>query len=344
MKVLIAFTLLSTAWAICGQRSECSPGFLQQQQTMNVNTEVGTNNLSSIVYENINRVLEPVLNQLYEGEEGENLMSQLRTCESQRVDQLLGVGTEMSLVASQILTMCNLPQPVQQAALLFTQVLNIIGPIMAPCDLDRDLAADLALAALSSARQINETAVVNDTQVGLNITGAVSLTERLYDFADSLGATFPNFLQSLADWDLLNTNQVPVIIELMISNLTLQAEQIYIDLLTNLGSDPTALSTTKNNADEMISGLEDELHSLQVPQEDIQTLIGTLQSMRSKLDSAISILMDDPTAMSSAENTLVGLTSLVGDWGLEVAQIMIHIVTQNVDEFCASRNNSTNST
>lgn len=350
MKVLFAFALLGSVWAVCDQRSECSPGFLQQQpqQTMNMNPAAWTNALSSAVFQSIDQVMERVLNQLYGEEEGENLMTQLRTCQSQRGSQLLGIGARMSLLATQFLTLCNLQNPDQQADRLFTQVLHIIGPMMAPCELDRDIAADLVVAqwaALSTARQANETAFLNATQVGLNMTGALSLTERLYNFTDSLVANFSNSLQSLADRGLLDENQVPVIIDLLQTTMT-QSEQIYSDLLTNIGSDPTtALSTAQTETDALISSLEDGLNSLQVPQADIQSLTGTLQSLTSEVDTAISTLMNDPTATSSAESSLTGLTSQLGSVGQETAQIMVSIVTQNVDEFCASRSSSsTNST
>ena len=338
MKVLLACTLLSVTLAACAQNADCSVSFLQPQQppqpTLSLNPLTWTSALNSAVFQSIDQVLEQIFDHLYGEEEGKHLIDQVKSCQTQKLNSLVGIGARMLLLTPQFINLCRVQDQDTAGNRLFSQVVDILVPLVTPCALDRDIAADLLVAqwmSLSQARQSNSTAFEGVSRTGLN------LTERLFHFSDSLVANFSHSLQSMADRHLLDEDQVPLLVDLMNTFVT-ESQQTYVDLLTDIGTDPAqALSKSETDIDDMISSLAKGLHSLQVPEDEVESLTGTLHSLISEMNTAISTLLQDPAATDEADNSLEGLTEQLSAAGKEAAQILVSLVAQNVDEFCASR-------
>lgn len=341
MKVLLVLSLLGAGLAVCNLRTNCFPALLQQSPQVSMNPLTWTNAISSAVFESINQVMEQVFDRLYGQDEGAVLMNQLRVCERTRQNSLLGVGMRMGLLSAQFLTLCNQEDPDSRANLLFSQLLSIILPLVSPCDLDRDIAADMAVAqmmVLSQVRQSNTTGFEAASQALLN------MTERMFAFNDNLVTNFSNSIQSLADRKLLDEDQVPLIIDLMQTTVS-GTEQVFRDLLTQMPEDPeNAIENAENGITALEQTMETRLRSLQVPDSDIQDLSNTLNSITSEMSDAMRMLLADPTATANATSTLSQLTPQLTALTQENIQIFIDLIAENVDEFCAARSsNSTNS-
>ena len=251
-------------------------------------------------------------------------------------------GMRMALLSAQFLTLCNLEDPDPQANRLFSQVLNIVLPLISPCNLDRDIAADVVVAqmmVLAQVRQSNATGFEAASQAVLNMTG------RMFKFNENMIANFSNSLQSLADRNLLDEDQVPLIIDLLQNTMT-QTQQIYQNLLSQMPNDPqNSLVNAGNAISDLEQSMENRLSSLQVPDTDIQNLSDTLNSVISEMTSAFNQILADPTDTDDASSTLSDLTSELTALTQDSMQIFIDLISQNVDEFCSARNsNSTNST
>lgn len=337
MKVLLALSLLALAFAACSLRGDCTPSLIQQQQQINANQM--TSSLNSAMFESVNQVMERVFRQLYGEDETEVMMKQLQVCERTRSNSILGVGVRMSLFGTQLLTLCNQEDPNFQANRMFSQVINIILPLIAPCTLDRDIAADLLLAemaVLSQARQSN----VTGFEVGS--LALLNLTEHIFTFTDGLMTNFSNSIQSLTERNLLDDTQAPQMVDLMQSTVS-GAEQVYRDLLTQMPEDPAgALANAENAINRLEVNIETRLRYLDVPEKDIHSLSETLRNITSELTAAMTETLTDA---ASTEGQLAGFTSQLTAMTQESAQILVDLVTQNIDEFCAARNStSSNST
>lgn len=342
MKVLLLLCLLSASLAVCNLRTDCTPAFLQQQPQASMNPMTLASDMTSAVSQSINQVMGQVFNRLYGEEEGGVLMNQLQVCERTRTNSLLGASMRMTLLSAQFLTLCNQQNPDPQANRLFSQVLNIVLPLVAPCNLDRDIAADLVVAqmmVIAQVRQSNATGFEAASQAVLNMTG------QMFSFNDNMIANFSNSLQSLADRNLLDENQVPLIIDLMQNTVT-QTQQIYQNLLSQMPDDPqNSLTNAQNAISDLEQSMRNSLSSLQVPDADIQNLSDTLNSITSEMTSAFNQLLADPTDTDDASSTLSDLTSQLTSLTQENAQIFVDLISQNVDEFCSARSSaSTNST
>ena len=327
---------------MCNLRTNCFPALLQQQPQVSMNPLTWMNGISSAVFESINQVMEQVFDRLYGEDEGTVLMGQLRVCERTRQNSLLGVGMRVGLLSAQFLTLCNQVDPDPQANRLFSQLLNILLPLVSPCTLDRDIAADMAVAqmmVLSQVRQSNATGFEAASQALLN------MTERMFAFNDNLVTNFSNSIQSLADRKLLDEDQVPLMIDLMQMTVS-GTEQVFRDMLTQMPDDPeNAIENAETEISDLEQNMETRLRSLEVPDVDIQNLSDTLRSITNEMSDALRELLADPTATANATSTLSQLTSQLTALTKDSFQIFIDLMTENVDEFCAARNsNSSNST
>lgn len=340
MKVLFALTLLAATLAVCNLRTDCAPGFLQQQQQLSTSQTGWANSFNAAVFASVNQVMEQVFTQLYGREEGDVLMVQLETCERTRENSILGFGLRMSLLGAQLFNICSQEDPNTQGNRLFSQFLSAVFPLLSPCTLDRDIMADMLLAeltVLSEVRQSNVTGFEAGSQALLN------MTEQLFAFTDGLIANFSNSMQSLTDRNLLDDSQAPQIVELLQMTVS-SVEQIFRDLLTDMPEDPSAaLANAENSINQLEQNIQVRLRFLDVPTSDIQSLSGTLRNITSEVTTVMTEMLTTQDIIS--ESSLPGFTSQVTALVQENAQILVDLVAQNIDEFCAAQNStSTNST
>jgi len=341
MKVLFALILLGAAWAVCNLRTDCAPSLLQQPQQQLSMSQMGwANSFNAAVFASVNQVMEKVFTQLYGEEEGDVMMVQLETCERTRENSLLGFGLRMSLLGAQLFNICKQEDPNLQGNRIFSQFLSAVFPLIAPCTLDRDIMADLVLAeisVLSEVRQSNVTGFEAGSQAILN------MTERIFTFTDGLIANFSNSIQSLTERNLLDDAQAPQIIELLQMTVS-SVEQVFRDLLTDMPDNPSAaLANAENSINQLEQNIEVRLRSLNVPTSDVQSLSETLRNITSEVTTVMTEVLT--TQDTESESSLPGFTRQMTALMQENAQILVDLVAQNIDEFCAAQNStSTNST
>ena len=335
MKTLVlgVLLLLQLAAATCNLRSgECAakPALLQQ---FSLNPFTWQTQLQNAFFGSVNQALGSLFTQMYGEEESDLLISQIQNCERIRSTSMVAASLRTSMLTYQFATLCSNTDPVTSSTNLFTQVLNILVPLISPCPLDEDIAGDFVVAQMLA---YISTSTNNSTRFQNGTAALLNMTQRLFDISETMLGNFSNSLSSLADRGMLDDAVVPQLIDLLQGTLS-GVEDVYGQAMTQAQTDLAgAIQDAEEGLQDIQINLVDSLTDLDVPQDDINDLTATMQNITSSVMDTLSLIQGGDEDRDDAQESLGEFTQSQTDLVAESLQILVEILAQSMDEFCAS--------